>query len=47
LVSESQYKKGLEDGKNGIQSRPTVIIDKNKNQTHRQYKSIEDLDDED
>ena len=49
LVSESQYKKGLEDGKKGVQTRPTVVIDNSKknNNTHRSYKSINDLDDED
>ena len=48
LVSENQYKKGLEDGKNGtIQNKPTVIIDNSKKtNTTRIYKSIEDLDDE-
>ena len=47
LVSENQYKKGLEDGKKGInnQSKPTVVITKQKND-HRQYNSIEDLDDD-
>ena len=49
LVSENQYKKGLEDGKKGVQTRPTVVIDNsNKNHnTHRSYNSINDLDDED
>ena len=50
LVSENQYKKGLEDGKKGVQTRPTVVIDKSKNnkpQYHRQYSSINDLDDDD
>lgn len=47
-VSENQYKKGYEDAKNGLQSkRPTVVIQKNNNNQHRAYKSIEDLDDED
>lgn len=52
LVSENQYKKGLEDGKKGVQTRPTVVIDNsnknnnNKNQ-YRSYKSINDLDDDD
>lgn len=47
-VSENQYRKGYEDAKNGLQSkRPTVVIQKNNNNQHRQYKSIEDLDDED
>ena len=47
LVSESQYKKGLEDGKKGVTSptKPTVVITKPQN-NHRQYNSIEDLDDE-
>jgi len=48
LVSENQYKKGLEDGKKGISStpsKPTVVITKPQN-THRQYSSINDLDDE-
>jgi len=53
LVSENQYKKGLEDGKKGVQTRPTVVIDNsnknnnNKQQPHRSYKSINDLDDDD
>jgi len=52
LVSENQYKKGLEDGKKGVQTRPTVVIDnsnKNNKQTqhYRSYKSINDLDDDD
>ena len=44
-VSETQYKKGLEDGKKGTLSKPTVVI-KNPQNNHRQYNSIEDLDDE-
>ena len=53
LVSENQYKKGLEDGKKGVQTRPTVVIDNsNKNNhnnknTYRSYQSINDLDDDD
>ena len=49
LVSETQYKKGLEDGKKGVQTRPTVVIDNSKknNNTPRSYNSINDLDDED
>ena len=49
LVSENQYKKGLEDGKKGIQTRPTVVIDNTKknNNQHRVYSSINDLDDDD
>ena len=53
LVSENQYKKGLEDGKKGVQTRPTVVIDnsnKNNNNNknpYRSYQSINDLDDDD
>lgn len=48
LVSENQYRKGYEDAKNGLQSkRPEVVISKTKTNPHRQYKTIEDLDDED
>ena len=46
LVSENQYKKGLEDAKKGItiSSKPSVVI---KPQIkHRQYNSIEELDDD-
>ena len=51
-LSENQYKKGLEDGKKGVQTRPTVVIDNsNKNNNnkpvYRSYKSINDLDDDD
>lgn len=49
LVSENQYKKGFEEGKNGGQpSRPQVVINNNKkiNQTPS-YSSINDLDDDD
>ena len=50
LVSESQYQKGLADGRANI-TKPTVVIDTSKrNQTPHQYKSIkniDDLDDED
>jgi hypothetical protein len=45
LVSENQYKKGLEDGKKGVISKPTVVIEENKNNRHQQYNSIDDLDD--
>ncbi len=45
LISENQYKKGLEDGKKGVNSRPTVVINK-PTTSRRQYNSIEDLDDE-
>jgi hypothetical protein len=40
----------LEDGKKGVQTRPTVVIDSSKNNKsnqYRQYKSIADLDDDD
>lgn len=46
LVSENQYKKGLEDGKNGKSSKPNVVISKNNN-PQKQYKTIDDLDYED
>ena len=45
LVSENQYKKGLEDGKKGVSTKPTVVINKVQNK-HHQYNSIEDLDDD-
>ena len=47
LVSENQYKKGFEEGKNGksAPSKPQVVI--NKPQNHRQYNNINDLDDDD
>ena len=47
LVSENQYRKGLEEGKKGIVSKPSVVIKQNNNNFHRTYNSIEDLDDED
>lgn len=49
LVSQNQYKKGLEDGKKGVQTRPTVVIDKSNknNNSHRSFNSINDLDDDD
>lgn len=47
LVSENQYKKGLEDGKRGISSRASVVItNPQKTNNHHQYNSIEDLDDD-
>ena len=46
LVSENQYKKGFEDGKNGSSKKPTLVI-ANKNNSRRQINSIEELDDED
>lgn len=48
LISENQYKKGLEDGRKGIQTRPTVVIDNSKNKTnhHSSIKTIDDLDDD-
>jgi hypothetical protein len=45
MVSENQYKKGLEDGKKGIVSKPTVVMRENKNNRPQQYNSIDDLDD--
>ena len=49
LVSENQYKKGFEEGKQGKNpSRPQVIINKNNNNSQRpSYNSINDLDDDD
>ena len=47
LVSQNQYKKGFEEGKSGQNpSRPQVVIS-NKQNKHRQYNSINDLDDDD
>ena len=47
LVSENQYKKGFEEGKNGKQpSRPQVVINNKVQQNqHPVYNSIDDLDD--
>ena len=47
LVSENQYKKGFEEGKNGKQpSRPQVVINNKVQQDqHPVYNSIDDLDD--
>ena len=46
-VSETQYKKGFEEGKNGRQpSRPQVVINK-KQTVHPTINSIDDLDDDD
>lgn len=54
LVSENQYKKGFEEGKQGKQpSRPQVVVNNNRQQNnnnnnqHRSYSSINDLDDDD
>ena len=52
LVSENQYKKGLEDGKKGVQTRPNVVIDNStKKTTSRPYQpnsiyNINQLDDD-
>ena len=49
-VSENQYKKGFEEGRNGKQpSRPQVVINNtNKQQKHQQtFNTINDLDDDD
>ena len=45
LVSENQYKKGFEDGKNGVSSKPQVVINK-QNNNYRTFNSIDDLDDD-
>lgn len=48
LVSENQYRKGYEEGKKGTSpSRPTVVIQNNKQNQRRQFNTIDDLDDED
>lgn len=48
LVSENQYKKGFEEGKNGNNpSRPIVVINKNQKHQTPTYNSINDLDDDD
>ena len=50
LVSENQYKKGLEDGRKGVQSRPSVVINNRNTKSSRQqqtYSTLDDLDDED
>ena len=47
LVSENQYRKGLEDGRKGIESIPQVVIQKNNQSSSKRYKDINDLDDED
>lgn len=48
LVSENQYKKGFEEGRNGKSpSRPQVVIDKKQNVQRPSYSSINDLDDDD
>lgn len=47
LVSQNQYKKGFEEGKSGKNpTRPQVVISDKQNK-HRQYNSINDLDDDD
>lgn len=48
-VSQSQYNKGFQDGKNGNSSRPNIYIDNQKNNTltNRSYNSVNDLFDED
>ena len=47
LISENQYKKGFEDGKNGTSSKPQLVINKNNNKSYRTIKDINDLDDDD
>ena len=47
LVSENQYKKGLEDGKNNKTTEPLVVIQQQKSNHHPTYSSINDLDDDD
>lgn len=45
LISQNQYNKGLQDANNS--GKAQVFIDNSKKVTPRQYKTIEDLDDED
>ena len=48
LVSENQYRKGFEEGKKGVASKPQLVINnKQNNQRTKQYNSINDLDDDD
>ena len=48
LVSQNQYKKGFEEGRNNKQpSRPEVVINNKQNNRHVTYNSINDLDDDD
>ena len=48
LVSENQYKKGFEEGKQGKNpSRPEVVINNKQNNHRTSYNSINDLDDDD
>lgn len=44
LISENQYKKGLEEGKKGNTTKPSLVIKQNNNQS-KSYTSIDDLDD--
>lgn len=46
-VAQDQYKKGLEDGKKGKSSKPTVVINTNNKNTHHSYNSIDEFDDDD
>ena len=43
LISENQYKKGLEDGKKGVSSKPSVVFKKNNEKSS--FKSIKDISD--
>ena len=48
LVSENQYKKGFEEGRQGKEpSRPQVVINNKQNSHRTTYNSINDLDDDD
>ena len=47
LISQNQYNKGLEDGKKGVISRPSVVINKQKTKSSSQPLSADDLFDED
>lgn len=45
LVSDNQYRRGLEDGKKGIQSRPQVVVNPQQKRNVR-LTSIDNLDDD-
>ena len=48
LVSDNQYKKGFEEGRQGKEpSRPQVVINNKQNSHRTTYNSINDLDDDD
>ena len=47
LVSDNQYRRGLEDGRKGVQSRPQVVVNPQKKRNVRsEMTSIDNLDDD-